>query len=171
VLDVMMPRLDGLEVCRRLRSDASLPYTPIIVVTARSDSADVVAGLEAGADEYLTKPLDHDALVARVRSMLRIKALHDTVQGQAAELADWNRSLEERVRHQMQELEGLGRLKRFLSPQVAELIVAGGEESLLESHRRDIVVVVCRLHGFTAFTETEPERGARGAVGLPPHAG
>ena len=158
VLDVTMPRLDGLEVCRRLRSDASVSYTPIIIVTARADSADVVAGLEAGADEYLTKPLDHDALVARVRSMLRIKALHDTVQGQAAELADWNRSLEERVRHQMQELERLGRLKRFLSPQVAELIVAGGEESLLESHRRDIVVVVCRLHGFTAFTETvEPE--------------
>ena len=97
LLDVMMPRMDGLEVCRRLRSDPARPFTPIIIVTARADSADIVAGLNAGADEYLTKPLDHDALVARVRSILRIKELHDTVQAQAAQLADWNHSLEARV--------------------------------------------------------------------------
>jgi adenylate cyclase len=165
LLDVMMPKLDGIEVCRRLRSDASLPFMPIILVTAKGDSADVVAGLEAGADEYLSKPVDHDALVARVRSMLRIKQLHDTVreqarrlEGQAVRLAEWNRGLEARVRQQVEELERLGRLRRFLSPQLAELIVAGGEESLLESHRREIVVVACDLHGFTAFAETaEPE--------------
>src|SRR4051794_26941622 len=82
----MMPRLDGLEVCRRLRADSSLPYVPIILVTAKAAVADVVAGLDAGADEYLTKPVEQAALVARVRSILRTKALHDTVREQAGRL-------------------------------------------------------------------------------------
>jgi adenylate cyclase len=86
LLDVMMPKIDGIEVCRRLKSDSTLPFMPIILVTAKADSKDVVAGLDAGADEYLTKPIDQPALVARVRSVLRIKALHDQVQAQAADL-------------------------------------------------------------------------------------
>jgi DNA-binding response OmpR family regulator len=93
LLDVMMPKVDGLEVCRRLKGDASLPFIPVIMVTAKTDSADVVAGLDAGAEEYLAKPVDGMALVARVRSMLRIKALHDTVEAQGAELVEWNRAL------------------------------------------------------------------------------
>ena len=84
LLDVIMPGLDGLEVCRRLKADRSTAFLPVILVTARANSADVVAGLEAGGDEYLTKPVEPAALVARVQSMLRIKALHDTVQQQAA---------------------------------------------------------------------------------------
>src|SRR5712692_9671434 len=71
LLDVMMPKLDGLEVARRLRADESLPFMPIIMVTAKADTADVVDGLQAGADEYLSKPVDQAALVARVKSMLR----------------------------------------------------------------------------------------------------
>jgi len=98
LLDVEMPRMDGLEACRRMRNDASLGFVPIILVTARADSKDVVAGLEAGADEYLTKPVDQQALVARVRSMLRIKELHDRTKQQAAELAAWNDKLERRGR-------------------------------------------------------------------------
>src|SRR6266545_449985 len=112
LLDVMMPKLDGVEVCRRLKGDPNLPFMPIILVTAKTDSKDVVAGLEAGADEYLTKPVDQAALVARVKSMLRIKALHDTVQEQArslerqaGELAAFNRTLQERVGQQVTELE------------------------------------------------------------------
>jgi sigma-B regulation protein RsbU (phosphoserine phosphatase) len=73
-------------VCRHIRADSSLPFMPIIMVTAKADSKDVVAGLEAGGDEYLTKPVDHAALVARVKSMLRIKSLHDTVLEQSAQL-------------------------------------------------------------------------------------
>jgi class 3 adenylate cyclase len=165
LLDVMMPKMDGFDVCRHLKADASLPFTPIILVTAKADSKDVVAGLEAGADEYLTKPLDQAALVARVKSMLRIKALHDTVQeqtihleAQSRELAEWNQTLEQRVQEQLAELERVGRLKRFFSPQLAELIVSSGDEKLLESHRREITVVFCDLRGFTAFSETaEPE--------------
>ncbi|MGD2271772.1 MAG: SpoIIE family protein phosphatase [Desulfobacterales bacterium] len=86
LLDIMMPKMDGIEVCRRIRADTSLPFMPIIMVTAKADSKDVVAGLEAGGDEYLTKPVDHSALVARVKSMLRIKELHDTVLEQSAQL-------------------------------------------------------------------------------------
>jgi DNA-binding response OmpR family regulator len=107
--DVMMPKVDGIEVCRRLKSDPALPFVPIVMVTARSDSRDIVAGLEVGADEYLTKPVDPDALVARVKSMLRIKALHDTVQTQAVQLAEWNRTLEQRVQEQVTQIEHLGR--------------------------------------------------------------
>src|ERR1700693_3455645 len=154
LLDVMMPKLNGIEVCRRIKGDASLPYTPIILVTAKSDSQDVVAGLDAGADEYLAKPIDQAALVARVRSMLRVKALHDQVQAQAADLASWNQTLEQRVADQLGEIERVGRLKRFLSHQIAELIVSSGGEQLLESHRREIAVVCCDLRGFTAFGES-----------------
>jgi DNA-binding response OmpR family regulator len=100
LLDVMMPKRDGLDVCRTLKADHLLPFMPIILMTARADSEDIVRGLEAGADEYLTKPVDHVALVARVRSMLRIKEQQDTIRAQAnqlevyaAELAVDNRKL------------------------------------------------------------------------------
>jgi class 3 adenylate cyclase len=151
LLDVMMPKLDGIEVCRRVRADPSIPFVPIILVTAKSEPKDVVAALEAGGDEYLTKPVDQAALVARVKSMLRIKALQDTIR-------EWNRTLEQRVEEQLEQLQRLGRLKRFFSPQLAELILAGGAEDPLKSHRREVVVVFLDLRGFTAFAETtEPE--------------
>ena len=158
LLDVMMPKLDGFEVCRRLRADSEFPFTPIIMVTAMADSKDVIAGLEAGGDEYLTKPVDHAALAARVRSMLRIKRLHDTVEALAAEVKEWNAALERRVAEQIAELERVGRLRRFFSPQLAELIVSGGADDPLKSHRREITVVYLDLRGFTAFAEVaEPE--------------
>jgi len=179
LLDIMMPKMDGIEVVKRLKADASLPFIPVILVTAKADDKDVIAGLESGGDDYLTKPVDHAALSARVRSMLRIKALHDTVQvqaqrleEQAGELAAWNKSLAERVATQVGEIERMGRLKWFLAPQIAERIVSSGGEAILESHRRDIVVLFCDMRGFTAFSETaEPEdvmavlREYHGAIG------
>jgi class 3 adenylate cyclase len=165
LMDIMMPKLDGIAAMKQLKADASLPFTPIILVTARADAKDVIAGIEAGGDDYLTKPVDQAALMARVRAMLRIKALHDTVQEQAAKLADqaaelamWNRELEARVQTQLGEIERIGGLKRFLAPQLAEMIVSSGDEKILEIHRRDIVVVFCDLRGFTAFAVgAEPE--------------
>jgi len=165
LLDIMMPRLDGTEVCRRLKADPSLPFMPIIMVTAKADVKDIVAGLDAGADEYLTKPVDQAALVARVKSMLRVKALHDTVQEQATRLAvqadeleAWNQTLERRVAEQLARLERADRLKLFLPSQLADLMIESGDESLLELHRRQIAVVFCDLRGFTAFSESaEPE--------------
>jgi adenylate cyclase len=165
LLDIQMPKLDGIETVKQLKADESLPFIPVIMVTARADAKDVVAGLEAGGDDYLTKPVDQAALVARARAMLRIKALHDTVQeqarrleDQAGELALWNTELEARVQAQLGEIERIGVLKRFLAPQLAEMIVARGEEGILDTHRRDIVIVFCDLRGFTSFAETgEPE--------------
>jgi len=165
LLDIMMPKLDGIATVKQVKADDTLPFTPVILVTARADAKDVIAGLEAGGDDYLTKPVDQAALMARVRAMLRIKALHDTVQeqarrleDQAGELALWNKELESRVEGQLGQIERMGALKRFLAPQLAELIIARGEDSVLQSHRRDIVVVFGDLRGYTAFAETaEPE--------------
>jgi class 3 adenylate cyclase/CheY-like chemotaxis protein len=165
LLDIMMPKLDGISALKQLKQDAALRFVPVILLTAKSDTADVVAGLEAGGDDYLTKPFDQASLIARVRSMLRIKALHDTVQEQTVklqeqteQLAEWNRTLEQRVAVQVAEIERVGRLRRFLAPQVAEIIAASDGNSLLQSHRREVTVVFCDLRGFTAFTEsTEPE--------------
>jgi class 3 adenylate cyclase len=153
-----MPKLDGVEATKRLKADASLPFTPIILVTSKTDAKDVVAGLEAGADEYLTKPVDSTSLLARVKSMLRVKEMHDKIVAQADDLATWNRTLEKRVADQLGQIERVSRLKRFLAPQVAELIVAESNEQILESHRREITVVFGDLRGFTGFAETaEPE--------------
>jgi len=165
LLDIMMPKIDGIEVCRRLKNDPTLPFMPIIMVTAKADSKDVILGLEAGSDEYLTKPVDHGSLVARVKSMLRIKDLHDKtknqatqLEAQAEQLKNWNTNLEERVEEQLEILQRTGRLKRFLSPQLAELIVSTDQNELLKSHRQEITVVFCDLRGFTAFSELgEPE--------------
>jgi class 3 adenylate cyclase/CheY-like chemotaxis protein len=158
LLDVMMPKMDGIEATKRIKGDPSLPFTPIILVTAKADTKDVVAGLEAGADEYLTKPVDQTSLVARVKSMLRAKELHDRVAAQAADLAAWNKTLEQRVADQCAQIDRANKLRRFLAPQVAELILSEGNDSVLDSHRRDITVVFCDLRGFTAFAETaEPE--------------
>ena len=131
---------------------------PIILVTAKSETQDVIIGLEAGAVEYLTKPIDQMAVVARVKSVLRIKELHDQVLAQAAELASWSQTLEQRVAKQLSEIQRMSRLKQFLPSQVAELIISSGNERLLESHRAAITIVSCDLRGFTAFAEiAEPE--------------
>jgi class 3 adenylate cyclase len=157
LLDIMMPKLDGIETVREMKRDPALRSIPVILVTAKADTKDVVQGLDAGADDYLTKPFEHAALLARVRSMLRQKALHDTVLDQARQLADWNATLQERVAAQVAEIERMGQLRRFLSPQVADLVVSC-ESGLLESHRREVTVVFGDLRGFTAFAETaEPE--------------
>ena len=152
-----MPGMDGFEVCRRLRDDDASRFLPIVMVTA-SGEQEKLAAIEAGADDFIVKPFDHSELLARVRSLLRINEYHDTIVAQAAELAAFNQQLEQRVEEQVGELERLGRLRRFLSPQLAELVVSSGDHSFLESHRREITVVFCDLRGFTSFAETvEPE--------------
>jgi len=158
LLDVVMPEMSGYEVCRKIRENPATGILPVVMVTALDPAQERVKGLEAGADDFLTKPINQPELLARVRSLLRIKELYDTVQAQATQLAEWNQTLERRVQEQLVELERVGRLKRFLSPQLADLIVSSGDERLLESHRREITVVFCDLRGFTTFAETaEPE--------------
>jgi len=155
LLDIVMPGLNGYDVCRRLRDDPATRFLPIVMITASGDQERVQA-LEAGADDFIPKPFNQLELLARVRSLLRLKEYHDTIKHQANELAEWNRTLEARVRDQVEEIERISRLRRFLSPQIAELVLS--QESLLQPHRREISVVFCDLRGFTTFSETaEPE--------------
>lgn len=157
LLDIVMPGMDGYEVCRRIREQTDTAYLPVVMVTASGEQQKVMA-LEAGADDFLTKPINQSELLARVASLARIKRYQDTIRRQSTELAAWNRELEARVGAQVSQLERMRRLRRFLSPQLAELIVDSGDESFLESHRREIVVVFCDLRGFTPFAESsEPE--------------
>ena len=162
LLDIVMPEMSGYEVCRTLRDQPATNMLPVIMVTALDPGEERVKGIEAGADDFLTKPINQPELLARVKSLLRIKELHDTIQQQALQLSDWNKNLERRVQEQVQQLERLGRLKRFFSPQLAELIVAGGADDPLKTHRREVTVVFVDLRGFTAFAETsEPEEVMR----------
>jgi class 3 adenylate cyclase len=157
LLDIVMPGIDGYEVCRRIRDQVDTAYLPVVMVTASGDEQKVKA-LEAGADDFLTKPIDRNELLARVASLARIKEYQDTIKRQAAELSAWNQKLESRVQDQVSQLQRMNRLRRFLSPQLAELIVDSGDDSFLASHRREIVVVFCDLRGFTGFAEaSEPE--------------
>jgi adenylate cyclase len=158
LLDVVMPEMSGYDVCRAIRADPALAMLPVVMVTALENREERVKGLEVGADDFLSKPVNPPELVARVRSLLRIRRLYETVQRQADELAGLNRTLEARVAEEVGHVEKLLRLKRFFSPQLAELILAGGADDPLESHRREITVVFLDLRGFTAFAETaEPE--------------
>ncbi len=157
LLDIVMPGMDGYQVCRAIRADERLAFLPVVMITASGDQERLRA-LEAGADDFVAKPFDKSELLARVASLARVKRYHDTVRRQAAELAEWNAKLEDRVRAQVEELDRLGRLRRFLSPQLADLVVDAGDDSFLRSHRREIVVVFCDLRGFTPFAEaSEPE--------------
>jgi len=148
--DIMMPGMDGYELCRRLRADAATALLPVVLVTSLDPQSERVKGIEAGADDFIAKPVNWAELFARVKRLLKVKALQD-------EIKDLNAKLEQRVRAQVDQLQRLGRLKRFFSRPVAEAIVAGGE-GILEPHRREITAVFLDLRGFTSFTDrADPE--------------
>jgi class 3 adenylate cyclase len=158
LLDVMMPGMSGYDVCAAIRADPANAMLPVVLVTALDPAEERARGLDAGADDFLSKPVAQAEVLARVRSLLRINSLYDEVLRQRGELEELNRTLEQRVAEGVAQLERVSRLKRFFSPQLAELIVAGGADDPLKSHRCEITVVFLDLRGFTAFTETaDPE--------------
>ena len=151
LLDVMMPGLNGYEVLERLHADTRLRHIPVIMISAVDEIESVIRCIELGAEDYLFKPFNPTLLHARVSASLEKKALRD-------EVHDWNKKLEQRVHEQVAQLDRLGRLKSFFSPQLAESIVNGGGEDLLRTHRREVVVTFLDVRGFTAFTDSsEPE--------------
>jgi adenylate cyclase len=155
LLDIMMPELNGYQVLEELKADERLRHVPVIMISAVDELESVIRCIELGAEDYLPKPFNPTLLKARIGACLEKKRLHD-------QLAEWNRTLEERVQEKLAEVERLGRLKRFFSPHLAELIVAGGAEDPLKTHRREVTVVFLDLRGFTAFAETsEPEEVMR----------
>src|SRR5262245_58227013 len=171
LLDVNMPKRDGFEVCRILKGDRSLPFIPIILLTARADSEDIVRGLDAGADEYLTKPVDHVALVARVSSMLRIKQQQDTIQAQAtqlkvyaAELAADNRKLSNQLAEEAKFAE-IARLLGDIGHDVKNMmmpIVMGVD--LLDCELDDLLKSLAHSHGKTIKSTKELSEEVFGMV-------
>jgi class 3 adenylate cyclase/CheY-like chemotaxis protein len=158
LLDVMMPEMDGYQVLEHLKSDHALRDIPVIVLSALDELDSVVRCIGLGAEDYLPKPFNPILLRARIGACLEKKRLRDQEVQLRNKLEDWNKTLEQRVSEQVTQLERLGRLKRFFSPQLAELIVSGGAEDPLKTHRRELTVVFLDLRGFTAFAETvEPE--------------
>ncbi len=165
ITDIHMAGISGIELCARIKAERRFGYVPVILLTAVSDLDSRVAGLAAGADDFFSKPVSPDELQTRMGALLRLKAaidtnqrLYETVQAQAAELAENKRTLESRVQDQLAQLERLSKLKRFLVPQLADLIVTSGAEDPLRTHRSEVTVVFVDMRGFTAFTETsEPE--------------
>ncbi|MGQ0579714.1 MAG: response regulator [Betaproteobacteria bacterium] len=158
LLDVMMPEVDGYEVLQQLKTDTVLREIPVLMISALDEMDSVVRCIELGAEDYLPKPFDPVLLRARIGACLEKKRLRDREAQHLQELAEWNRTLEQRVAEQVALVDRLGRLKRFFSPQLAELIVAGGADDPLKTHRRDVTVCFLDLRGFTAFAESaEPE--------------
>jgi adenylate cyclase len=158
LLDVMMPDLDGYAVLQRLKADPALRDIPVLMISALDELDSVVRCIQLGAEDYLSKPFEPVLLQARIGACLEKKRFHDQEARLRRELAEWNQTLERRVADQVAQLDRLGRLKRFFSPQLAELIVTGGAADPLTTHRREVTVVFVDLRGFTAFAETaEPE--------------
>jgi adenylate cyclase len=162
LLDVLMPDLNGYEVCSAIRDEPTGKLLPIVMVTALDQTEERVRGLEAGADDFLSKPINRPELIARVKSLLRIKSLYDVVQSQADELATLNSGLARRVQEQLEQLGRLRQLKRFFPPHLAEQIVSGELNDPMQTRRREVTVLVLGLRGFNAFADTsEPEEVMR----------
>ena len=164
LLDVVMPQMSGYEVCRAIRANPGTELLPIVMVTALDPAEERLKGIESGADDFLAKPINQAELLARVKSLLRIRELHRQVQAQARQLAEWNARLEDRVAEQVGQLDRLARLRRVLSPKVADLIVAGEMDDPLKTRRREVTIMFIDLRGFTSFSETAAPEDVLGVL-------
>ncbi len=134
LLDVMMPGMSGYEVCRHIRANEATCLLPVVMLTALTDVADRIRGIEAGADDFLSKPVNREELLTRVKSLLRIKTLHDEV---------------ETKNHLLRNLFG-----RYVSAEVAAEIVADpGRHLKLGGDKREVTILFGDLRGFTPLAE------------------
>jgi two-component system cell cycle response regulator len=160
LLDVMMPGMDGFEVCRRIKTNTKTTHIPIIMVTALDQPTDRVAGLDAGADDFLTKPVDDTALFARVRSLVRLKTMTDELRmreetGQNMGLADAGEMLLEpdpsgRILIVEDRPESVAWFRASLEPKNSLVDVSGFEEALIRARGGDFDLIVVSL-GIRAF--------------------
>jgi len=165
LLDVMMPGLNGYDVCRRIKAEPRVRDIPIIFLSAMGSVEDETLGLELGGVDYVTKPIRPAIVKARIRTHLAMarqsrerEHLVVRLEQQATALAALNHTLEQRIADGVAQLERLGRLKRYFSPSVVELMLSGNTDDPLKSHRREVAAAFVDLRGFTAFTETsDPE--------------
>ena len=159
LLDVMMPKLSGIEVCRYIKATAARRFVPVVLLTAKTASEAKVEGLDAGADDYLTKPFDPFELQARIRAMLRIKNLQDEVHKAKTELEELNQDLERRVQNQVGEIERVNRLRRYLAPGLVESVLASDQfEANTAVRRRQLTIFFSDIRNFTQMADQlEPE--------------
>ncbi|MDD4736802.1 MAG: response regulator, partial [Kiritimatiellae bacterium] len=154
--DVNMPGMNGLDLCRALRADERFLETPIIMITAAASEKEIAEGFQAGADDYVTKPIRLLELTARVRSMLRIRDARQALQQANDHLNNLNADLENRVRSQVEELQRVNRLRRFFSPQIVDAVLADSSRDRLQGHRGEVTVVFLDLRRFSPFAERHP---------------
>jgi len=152
LVDVSGGSVDGV---RALRRDPAIAAIPIIALTA-SDRRQQERALEAGADDAVAVSSGPTMLLARIRALLKLAAYRQDLEGKARDLSDTTGTLYSLIRQQVDELQRVAQLRRFLSPQLAEMVLSAGGSELLASHRRDVAVVFCDLRGFTAFSEAVP---------------
>jgi diguanylate cyclase (GGDEF)-like protein len=145
LLDVMMPEMDGNEVARRIKGNKALPFIPIIMQTALDSTEDKVEGLEAGADDYITKPIDFAELRARLRSMLRIKRLQEALEEREKELLEVNKKLT-----YMSQTDGLTGLdnRRHLNERIEEMFQHA------QRLNEPFSCVMCDLDKFKSVNDT-----------------
>ena len=172
LLDVMMPGMDGYEVCRQLKGNPATRNIPVIFVTAMSEVEDETKGLELGGVDYITKPINAAIVKARVKTHIALseqaremERMIVKLEAQAGELSNLNLTLEQRVADGVSQVERLGRMKRFFSPAVVELLLSGTSEDPLKTHRREIAAMFLDLRGYTAFTETSDPEDVMGVIG------
>ena len=164
LLDIMMPEMDGHEVCRRLKADDKTREIPVIFLTAMSEVEDEEKGLNLGAVDYITKPVSPPIALVRIRSHLALyqslrslELTKETIRKQAEQLKLLNSGLEKRVEDQDGQLDRLNIMKELFSPQISEAIVGQGMD-IFKTHRVNVTVVFLDLRGFTYFSDnTEPE--------------
>lgn len=157
ISDVMMPRKDGYELCGDIKSNPEFAHIPVILLTAKAETEMKVEGLELGADDYLSKPFNARELLARVNAILRMKELEREIREKNEQLSELNKSLELKVRKQVDEISKISELKRYISPQAAEAAIRKGGVKL-QTQKKYVTIFFSDIRGFTqAAEEMTPE--------------